>query len=46
MEFYNRKGIFSNRGDTLAGLRAALGAAFDDLTLETVGAGGVFVAKA
>jgi SAM-dependent methyltransferase len=46
MALYNRKGIFSNTGDTLAGLREALAGAFDDVSLELWGNTGVFVARA
>lgn len=46
MALYNRKGIFSNAGDTLAGLREALATAFDDVSLEVWGNTGVFVARA
>jgi len=46
MDFYNRKGVFSNAGDTLAGLRAALDARYLDARVEMKGAVAVFEARA
>lgn len=46
MDFYNAKGIFSNKEDTLADLAEALDAAFTDVKLERIGAVGVFEAAA
>jgi Methyltransferase domain len=42
MHIYNRKGIFSNRTDTLDGLERALHARFRDVTVETVGCAALF----
>ena len=42
MGIYNRKGIFSNQDDTLAGLDRALRERFRDVTLETVGCAALF----
>ena len=46
MDFYNRKGVFSNAGDTLADLRAALEARYRDVRIEMKGAVAVFEARA
>jgi hypothetical protein len=43
--FYNRHGIFSNEGDSLAGLEAALQRTFPTFTLETNGCVAMFVAR-
>ena len=45
MAIYNRKGIFSNTGDDLAGLREMLHNVFADVELETVGCVALFVAR-
>ena len=42
----NREGIFSNRGDTLDGLRAELDARFDDYELTTRGSLAIFEIRA
>jgi SAM-dependent methyltransferase len=45
VDIYNRKGIFSNRGDSLAGLRAALDASFTDVSVTMRGAVALFSAR-
>ncbi len=45
MNLYNRKGIFSNAGDTFADLRAALEARFSEVTLTRSGAVALFAAR-
>jgi len=45
VDVYNRKGIFSNRGDSLAGLRAALDASFTDVSITMRGAVALFSAR-
>ena len=40
----NDRGIFDNRDDTAEGLRALLGASFDIVTVEVIGAVAVFTA--
>ena len=45
MALYNRRGIFSNRGDTEAGLRQALSARFDQVDIEIVGCMALFSAR-
>lgn len=42
MAVYNRKGIFSNRQDDLAGLERALTQRFEDVSLEVVGCAALF----
>jgi hypothetical protein len=42
MDIYNRKGIFSNRNDTLDGLERALRERFRDVTVEPVGCAALF----
>ena len=42
MEAYNRRRIFSNRSDSLTGLRDALSQRFDRFGLETVGSAALF----
>jgi SAM-dependent methyltransferase len=42
---YNRKGIFSNRGDSEAGLRAALDASFAEVSITMRGAAALFSAR-
>jgi hypothetical protein len=42
MAIYNRKGIFSNEGDSVRGLEAALRRHFDRFTLEVVGCAALF----
>ena len=46
MDFYNRKGVFSNAGDTLADLSEALTARFTDVRVRIVGAVALFEARA
>ncbi len=46
MDFYNRKGVFSNAGDTLADLRKALTTRFTDVGVRMVGAVALFEARA
>jgi hypothetical protein len=41
----NRRGIFSNLGDTEAGLRDVLLEAFEEVTLECIGSVAVFTAR-
>ena len=41
---YNAKGVFSNEADSLEALRAALGSRFQEVRLEVVGCGALFVA--
>ncbi len=45
LTFLNRRGIFSNLGDTEAGLRDLLKEAFGDVALERIGAVAVFTAR-
>lgn len=45
MDIYNRKGIFSNRSDTLDGLQRALCERFRDVTVETVGCAALFAGR-
>ena len=45
MRAYNRKGIFANERDDLAGLRAALTMRVEMVELELVGCGALFVAR-
>jgi hypothetical protein len=42
MALYNRKGIFSNEGDSVQGLEAALRRHFDRFTLDVVGCAALF----
>lgn len=42
MAFYNSKGIFSNRHDTLSGLRAELERRLDNVAVDVVGCGVLF----
>ena len=42
MDFYNRKGIFSNRRDDLDGLKKALRQRFQDISVEVVGCAALF----
>lgn len=46
MALYNRKGIFANRGDDLAGLRHELERRFADVRLEVAGCAVLFSARA
>ena len=46
MNFYNRKGILSNAGDTRQALQAALAARFHDVKIEIKGAVALFEARA
>jgi len=41
----NQRRIFDNLSDTEEGLRTILGESFDELSVETVGATAVFVAR-
>jgi hypothetical protein len=45
VDIYNRKGIFSNRTDSAAGLRAALEASFADVSIAVRGAVALFSAR-
>ncbi|MFG0331730.1 MAG: class I SAM-dependent methyltransferase [Maioricimonas sp. JB049] len=45
MSVYNRKRIFTNQADSLAGLRAALESRFSKVELETAGCAALFVAR-
>ncbi|WP_211223746.1 class I SAM-dependent methyltransferase [Massilia niastensis] len=45
MDFYNKKGIFSNRHDHLDGLKEALGRRFRDVSVEVVGCAALFSAR-
>ncbi len=45
MEIYNKKGVFSNRGDTEDGLKAALTARFAQVSVEMRGCVAVFTAS-
>ena len=45
MGIYNRKGIFSNRNDTLAGLDRALRDRFRDVSVEAVGCAALFYGR-
>ncbi|MGI9455231.1 MAG: class I SAM-dependent methyltransferase [Aeoliella sp.] len=45
MRFYNRKGIFSNAGDTLSDLRTALTSRFAESGVEVVGCAALFWGK-
>lgn len=42
MDIYNRKGVFSNRNDDVAGLRRALEQRFNDVSVEVVGCAALF----
>lgn len=42
MAFYNKKGLFSNQHDDLAGLKHALGQRFREVSVEVVGCAAVF----
>ena len=46
MAIYNKKGIFSNRGDDLGDLRRALEARFRDVTVDVVGCAALFAGRA
>jgi 2-polyprenyl-3-methyl-5-hydroxy-6-metoxy-1,4-benzoquinol methylase len=45
MDLYNRKGIFSNRDDTLDGLERALRERFREVTVEPVGCAALFAGR-
>ena len=45
VEIYNHKGIFSNRGDSAANLRAALEASFAEVSITVRGAAALFSAR-
>lgn len=45
MAFYNRKGIFSNRADTLDALTLELSRRFADVQVEPVGCAALFAAR-
>lgn len=45
VDIYNRKGIFSNRGDSAAGLGAALDASFAEVSMTVQGAVALFSAR-
>lgn len=42
MRFYNEKGVFSNRADTLDGLRSALGDRLRDVQIDVIGCAAIF----
>lgn len=42
MAFYNRKGVFTNHGDTLPDLREALTSRFDRVEIQRIGCGALF----
>nr|VFK46676.1 MAG: Methyltransferase domain-containing protein [Candidatus Kentron sp. TC] len=46
MNFYNKKGIFSNREDSLEGLQRALDERFRDVSLEVLGCAAIFSVRA
>jgi 2-polyprenyl-3-methyl-5-hydroxy-6-metoxy-1,4-benzoquinol methylase len=46
MDFYNKKGIFSNQHDNLDALKQALGQRFRDVSVEIVGCVALFSARA
>ena len=46
MAAYNRKGIFSNRGDDLEGLKRELGLRFEDVRVEVAGCAALFSGRA
>jgi len=45
MAIYNKRGIFSNRGDDLDGLQQALGARFRNVSVEVVGCAALLTAQ-
>lgn len=45
MAVYNKKGIFGNRNDTVAGLRSALSRHFSDVSIEVTGKVALFSAR-
>jgi ubiquinone/menaquinone biosynthesis C-methylase UbiE len=45
MDVYNARGIFSNRSDSLEGLRAALGKHFEESSVRMVGSVGLFAGR-
>jgi SAM-dependent methyltransferase len=45
MAFYNRRGIFSNRSDTLDGLERALRRRFSDVSIRLIGCAALFSAR-
>jgi SAM-dependent methyltransferase len=45
VDIYNRKGIFSNRSDSAAGLQAALDASFAEVSITVRGAAALFSAR-
>jgi 16S rRNA G1207 methylase RsmC len=46
MNFYNAKGVFSNRRDDLGALNRELEKRFRDVSIEVVGCGALFTARA
>ncbi len=42
MDFYNKKGVFSNQHDNLEGLKRSLGSRFQDISVEVVGCVALF----
>ena len=46
MDVYNKKGIFSNRHDSLDGLKHALAQHFREVSIEVVGCAALFSARA
>ena len=45
MEFYNKKGIFSNRDDHLSGLQSALEQRFREVSVRVIGCAALFAAR-
>ena len=46
MAFYNKKGIFSNRSDSLKGLNRVLAQRFMDVSIQVVGCAAIFTGRA
>lgn len=46
MNTYNKKGIFSNRDDTLEGLQKELGKRFEEISVEVIGCAAIFSGRA
>jgi ubiquinone/menaquinone biosynthesis C-methylase UbiE len=45
MAFYNKKGVFANREDSLEGLQQAIESRFSDITLDVIGCAALFAVK-
>lgn len=45
MSFYNEKGIFSNRNDSLGGLKRTLAQRFTDVSIQVVGCAAIFTGR-